>query len=396
MPKKSNSEGSVYYNKTRKRWTAQYYEKDINTGKRKRKAKDFLTEEEGKQFLENIMYQKRNSLYIKHNGIPLVELMKANLQLKYDTNLISDSQFVRVTETIKSIEKSNIASEKIDEISSDDIQDFLNSKKYLSNSSINKIFDQFKQAYNYAINKGYISKNPMLNVIKPKSNKQTKKVRALTVNEQQQFTNWLIKQNVEDFPYKNIYLIQMYAGLRIGETLALQTYDINLRAKKINVNKTLTKNLKSKVVMGKTTKTYSGLRDVPIPYSLYPYIVEQMKIAENNTDNPEKLLFKPADKQYTSLSDVNDVLKTVLKYTLGITDITTHSLRHTYGTRCIEAGMQPVVLQRLLGHKDISITLNTYTDVLNEFKNEEMEKVNNYYLNKDLLTNNNKFDTLEK
>ena len=396
MPKKGTSEGSVFFNKSRKRWTAQYYEIDITSGKKKRKTKDFKSEEEGKEFLKNMMYQKQNPLYIEHNGIPIVELMKSNLHLKYDTNLISDSQFVRVTETIKSIEKSNIASEKIDEISSDDIQDFLNSKKYLSNSSINKIFDQFKQAYNYAINKGYISKNPMLKVIKPKSNKQTKKVRALTVNEQQQFTNWLIKQNVEDFPYKNIYLIQMYAGLRIGETLALQTYDINLRAKKINVNKTLTKNLKSKVVMGKTTKTYSGLRDVPIPYSLYPYIVEQMKIAENNTDNPEKLLFKPADKQYTSLSDVNDVLKTVLKYTLGITDITTHSLRHTYGTRCIEAGMQPVVLQRLLGHKDISITLNTYTDVLNEFKNEEMEKVNNYYLNKDLLTNNNKFDTLEK
>lgn len=396
MPKKSNSEGSVYYNKSRKRWTAQYYEKDINTGKRKRKAKDFLTEEEGKQFLENIMYQKRNSLYIKHNGIPLAELMKANLQLKYDTNLISDSQFVRVTETIKSIEKSSIASEKIDELSSDEIQDFFNSKKYLSNSSINKIFDQFKQAYNYALNQGYISKNPMVNVVKPKSDKETKKVRALTVKEQQQFTDWLIKQNVDNFPYKNIYLIQMYAGLRIGEVLALQTYDINLKSKKINANKTLTKNLNSKVVMGKTTKTYSGLRDVPIPNSLYPYIVEQMKIAENNTDNPEKLLFKPANKQYTSLADVNDVLKTVLKYTLGITDITTHNLRHTYGTRCIEAGMQPVVLQRLMGHKDISVTLNTYTDVLNEFKNEEIEKVNNYYLEKDLLSNQKKLNDLEK
>lgn len=396
MPKKSNSEGSVYYNKTRKRWTAQYYEKDINTGKRKRKAKDFLTEEEGKQFLENIMYQKRNSLYIKHNGIPLVELMKANLQLKYDTNLISDSQYVRVTETIKSIEKSSIAFEKIDEISSDDIQDFLNSKKTLSNSSINKIFDQFNQAYNYAINQGYISKNPMVNVIKPKSDKETKKVRALTVKEQQQFTDWLIKQNVKNFPYKNIYLIQMYVGLRIGEVLALQTSDINLRLKKINVNKTLTKNLKGKVAMGKTTKTYSGLRNVPIPYSLYPYILEQIEIAKKNRDNPENLLFKPEEKQYTSLRDVNDVLKTVLKYTLGITDITTHSLRHTYGTRCIEAGMQPVVLQRLMGHKDISVTLNTYTDVLNEFKNEEIEKVNDYYLQKDLLSNPKTLNEFEK
>ena len=56
MPKKSNSEGSVYYNKTRKRWTAQYYEKDINTGKRKRKAKSvtvfvFPIFTQGKSFL---------------------------------------------------------------------------------------------------------------------------------------------------------------------------------------------------------------------------------------------------------------------------------------------------------------------------------------------------------
>lgn len=396
MPKKGTSEGSVFFNKSRKRWTAQYYEIDITSGKKKRKTKDFKSEEEGKEFLKNMMYQKQNPLYIEHNGIPIVELMKSNLHLKYDTNLISDSQYVRVTETIKSIEKSSIAFEKIDEISSDDIQDFLNSKKSISNSSINKIFDQFKQAYNYAINQGYISKNPMVNVIKPKSDKETKKVRALTVKEQQQFTDWLIKQNVKNFPYKNIYLIQMYVGLRIGEVLALQTSDINLRLKKINVNKTLTKNLKGKVVMGKTTKTYSGLRNVPIPYSLYPYILEQIEIAKKNRDNPENLLFKPEEKQYTSLRDVNDVLKTVLKYTLGITDITTHSLRHTYGTRCIEAGMQPVVLQRLMGHKDISVTLNTYTDVLNEFKNEEIEKVNDYYLQKDLLSNPKTLNEFEK
>ena len=111
MPKKGTSEGSVFFNKSRKRWTAQYYEIDITSGKKKRKTKDFKSEEEGKEFLKNMMYQKQNPLYIEHNGIPIVELMKSNLHLKYDTNLISDSQFVRDTETIKTIEKSNIASE---------------------------------------------------------------------------------------------------------------------------------------------------------------------------------------------------------------------------------------------------------------------------------------------
>ena len=86
------------------------------------------------------MYQKQNSLYIEHNGIPLVELMKANLRLKYDTNLISDAQYVRTSEVIKSIEKSSISSQRIDELNSEEIQEFLNSKKHLSNSSIEKIF----------------------------------------------------------------------------------------------------------------------------------------------------------------------------------------------------------------------------------------------------------------
>ena len=61
-----------------------------------------------------------------------------------------------------------------------------------------------------------------------------------------------------------------------------------------------------------------------------------------------------------------------------------HYLRHTYGTRCIEAGMTAVVLQRLMGHKDVSVTLNTYTSVFNKFKEDELEKVNNYLNNNQL------------
>ena len=141
MQKKSNSEGSVYYNKSRNRFTAQFYELDSKTGQNKRKTKDFKTEEEAKKYLENIMYQKQNSLYIEHNGIPLLELMKSNLNLRYETNLISDIQYVRIKETLNTIKKADISDKRIEEITSEEIQDFLNSKKYLSNSSIDKIFE---------------------------------------------------------------------------------------------------------------------------------------------------------------------------------------------------------------------------------------------------------------
>ena len=73
----------------------------------------------------------------------------------------------------------------------------------------------------------------------------------------------------------------------------------------------------------------------------------------------------------------------------NITDISTHSLRHTYGTRCIESGMAPVVVQRLMGHKDIGVTLNTYTSVFDKFKENEIDKVNRSYMNENLISNNN-------
>ena len=96
-------------------------------------------------------------------------------------------------------------------------------------------------------------------------------------------------------------------------------------------------------------------------------------------------MFKPEYRKYTDRENVNTELKRLLKRHFGIEDITTHSLRHTYGTRCIESGMAPVVVQKLMGHKDISVTLNTYTSVFDKFKEKEIEKVNKYYLEENML-----------
>lgn len=126
------------------------------------------------------MYQKSNPLYIKHNGIPLQHLMRANLQFKLYINQISETQYARVTKTIDKIAKSSIADTKIDVLTSEEIQDYLNSLKDLSNSYIFKIYSQFSSSFKYAMKKGYIYKNPMDDVIMPKSKKPDKVVRALT------------------------------------------------------------------------------------------------------------------------------------------------------------------------------------------------------------------------
>lgn len=388
MPIKGSSEGSIYFNKQRKNWLAQFYEYDVNKGKTVRRTKSFKTEEEAKKYLSTIMYQKGNALYIEHHGIPMCELLKQNLNLKRDTNQISASQYGRVLITIQNLEKTSFGNKNISDITSEELQAYLTSlKDNLSNSMIKKAYQQLNQAFKIAMDKGYIMRNPMLNVIRPQSSKEDKIVRALTVEEQQNFTHWLINKPIDTYKYRNVFLIQMYMGLRVGEALALSTHDIDLQHKKINVHRTLSIDEIGNVIMGNKTKTYAGKRILPIPDFLYPYIVEQMQIANTQINNDEKLLFKPLNFKYVRRSNVNNELKRILKKEFNITDISTHSLRHTFGTRCIESGMAPVVVQRLMGHKDISITLNTYTSVFDKFKENEIDKVNQYYLRENLALN---------
>ena len=137
--------------------------------------------------------------------------------------------------------------------------------------------------------------------------------------------------------------------------------------------------------MGDSTKTYAGIREVPIPSFIRNEIISQMRLAENNRD---KQLFLTPNGEYVRPNNANRKLKELLEK-MNITDITAHSLRHTYGTRCIEAGMRAVALQRLMGHTDVAITLNTYTSVFNKYKESELEKVNNYYMNNDIVNLDN-------
>lgn len=376
----------MHYNSARRNWTASYNLIDLETGLEKRVRKSFPTQELARQHLDEILLQKNNKLFIEHNGIPLLKLMKMLLQKKVDSNLITDRAYARIMDTLRIIEKSYLATKNINEISTEEIQAYLNSltEKY-SNSSIQKIYFQFKNAFEYCLNKGYIHQNPMYETVKPKSKKEDKVFRALEVEEQKALTDYLLSTNLYDTPYKNVFLIQLYMGLRVGEALALKNSDIDLKRRILSVNRTLTTDRNDKVCVGKSTKTYAGKRELPIPDFILPYILEQMHVAQDNLD---EMLFLTPDEGLVLHSTINRKLKSIAKK-VGIDEnISTHCLRHTYGTRCIESGMRAVALQRLMGHTDINVTLNTYTTIFNKYKEEELRKVNEYYLNNEIFNNN--------
>lgn len=116
------------------------------------------------------------------------------------------------------------------------------------------------------------------------------------------------------------------------------------------------------------------MRNIPIPKIINKFVKEQY---DYSIKNGQDFLFANSYGKLASPRTVNTVLKRIVLHVLNITDIT--CLRHTFGTRCIETGIPPIVVQRLMGHESIEITLNTYVDVLNKFKNKELKKLNYFY-----------------
>lgn len=386
--RRGNGEGTIFEDKKNKRWIGQYVSGISSEGKTIRKSIYGKTQKEVLNKLNEIKYKINNDVYVEKNGIELVKIMEDIREEKLASNVISGGQYARLKWTINKIKNSKIGNMKIQDITKDDIQRFLNSIKDLSDSYIKKIYEQFVQAYRRAEIKKYITYNPMYEVIKSKSNKQTKIVEALDINIQKLLTKYLSNVSIEKEPYKNIFLIQMYMGLRIGEVLALSTENIDLGDKKLYVKRTLTNDKEFAIILGNKTKTYSGNRTLPIPDFLIPIFEEQVKYTNENLHN---LIFTNNDN-YIRTSEINKELKRIFKEELKVSseNISTHCLRHTYGTRCIEAGMTAVVLQRLMGHKDVTVTLNTYTSVFNKFKEDELEKVNIYLTNNQLNFVNSK------
>ena len=373
--------GSIYYHSSKQRWVAQYTE-DKN-GVKKQKYIYGKTKDEVNRKLTEKQYNYHNDNYIKKHGIPLIKVLKQNREDKYAANIISDSHYSRLEFVLREVENSDIGYMEIDKITRRDLQNYFNSliSRY-TDSTIKKIWEAVKQGFQLAIKEKYIVNNPFEDVLKPKSKKPTKIVDALTIEEQEILGKYLLNSKISQEKYRNALLLQLYTGMRIGEVLALTLDDIDFKNKLINVHQTISVDKEGYLSLSDHTKTKAGTRQIPISSFLEKIIINQL---ENYQENRYKVLFS-YNGGLIKASSVNTVLKRICRKLDLPETISTHSLRHTFGTRCIESGMNPSVVQRLMGHNDIRVTLNTYTSVFNRYKETELQKAERYYLENNLLS----------
>ena len=391
--RKTNGEGSIYYSESKKLYEGKItIGFDVN-GKQIRKSVYAKKKTDVVQKLNKLKSDLLNNDITQNNNATIYEIAKQYINNQYEANQVSASTLLRNKNTLAIIDKLDIAHIPIQKVTNNQISNELLKIKDYSNSIISKIYGMLSTAYNQAVINNVVKTNPFLikgAILRVKSNKDDKKVDALTIDEQKAFISELEKSNDE---YKDIFYIAMYTGARIGEILGLFGSNINLKTNYIIIDKTLTKNENDEPIVGKTTKTYAGTREIPITKHLIPVISKyasdknELIFTKNNeiiapaTINSHfkkicknaniRVLINSNKKVYREAGISNVNLKT--------SSVNTHMLRHTFATRCIEAGVSAVALSRILGHKDIQTTLNTYTSVFNKFKEDELAKINKYF-----------------
>ena len=175
--------------------------------------------------------------------------------------------------------------------------------------------------------------------------------------------------------YKKQLMIELYTGMRMGEINALKAEDIDLANGVIHVRATISMGLGGRNFWKEHPKTDAGVRDVPINELVRPILEEALAEARNNKAGTVFYDYRKGD--IISTQQVCYFFRRVCdKYDLPYYG--QHSLRHTFATRCIEAGVQPVVLKTWMGHTDIHITLDTYADVFNHLNDSSQVKLEDY------------------
>ena len=214
--------------------------------------------------------------------------------------------------------------------------------------------------------------NPCKKSLKSDMGKPSDKKEALTIDVQKKFL-----EAVVGYSYENQYRFVLQTGLRTGELIGLKWSDIDFENRTMKIERTMEYRYKVGEWRVGPSKSKSGYRTIPLTD-------EAIRILENQRSKNKSLKLVPMEwKDIVFLRRKGTPVKNstydtgLFKYCdrVGIPRFSMHVLRHTFATRCIEGGMKPKTLQKILGHSNIGITMNLYVHITEDEKHREIDLV---------------------
>lgn len=239
-----------------------------------------------------------------------------------------------------------------------------------------KILSVFKTALREILKGSAECESILSAIVLPKAKGRT--VQAFSVQEQ----GLIEKAALESGDVRSLgILLCFYTGIRLGELCALKWSDIDFGAGTLSITKTVSRIRNFRQNGNKTTltvgtpKSETSVRKIPMPDFLLKLFSDSGKSAAGG----DRFLFSgtclPLDpRTYQKL------YKRILARA-GVKDRKFHAIRHTFATRALELGVDIKTLSEILGHSNVSVTLNIYAHSLMEQKRVAIEKLNKMHVN---------------
>ena len=250
-------------------------------------------------------------------------------------------------------------------------------------STIHTVRGVLRPAFQMAADDDMIVKNPFQFELHTVVVNDSVKRDALTREQERKYLQFILEDDHYSQYYDAIYIL-FKTGLRISEFCGLTIKDIDFKKKVIKINHQLQRTSDMRYICEKT-KTENGVREVPMT----PDVVDAFKRIIKMRPKPK---IEPVVDGYSGFLflDKNGKPKVALHwekyfqlsvakynkiYRVQLPQITPHVCRHTFCTNMAKSGMNPKVLQYIMGHGDISVTLDTYTHIKSEDAIAEMERL---------------------
>lgn len=366
--------GSISFNQNKKLWVGQISTGKDENGKTKRKTVYGKTKAEVKQKLKQVEVDIYTGSFLDNSEITIKQLAEQMNNDKLNLGKIKEGTYYRLDETLKRL--APIYNTPLQDCTITQIKDFLLKETQYSQSVIDKEYAMLKAVFNEAVKRSIIldKDNPFKRIEKPHTKQKKVKVRGLTVEEQRKLITMLRNTDTQ---YSEQMLLSLFTGMRMGEVNALKVSDINFNFNLITISRTISTGEKGQAVVSDTTKTSAGKRTIPLTADVKQLLIDVIG------DRKSGFIFTKEDDKPISTGTVKSQFNRLRKkYSFIDNDVEgkvdLHSLRHTYATRCIEAGMDANTLKSLLGHTDIRITMNTYADVFDAHRDTQIDKLTEY------------------
>lgn len=305
---------------------------------------------------------------------------KNNLRKNIRRNTVKGrQQFMNV------LKKDPFGSMSIDSVKQSDAKEWAirMSENGIAYNSIKNYMRSLRASFYMAIQDDYVRKNPFDFVLSDILDDTRKEKTALSLEQEEA----LLTFAKSDRTYKKYYdelVILLETGLRISEFCGLDlNVAVDMKNKSILVEHQLLKDTETGYYIEKP-KTKSGIREIPMTdkaYDAFQRLIKSRKKTEPIViDGYSNFLMLNGKGLPQVVSSYNMVLKGLVKkynktHDDELPEISPHSLRHTFCTKMANKGMTPNTLQYIMGHSDISMTLNYYAHGSFGSAKAEMERI---------------------